>query len=68
VCVACSQLEKVRAAMLDIKRKHITLDQNYLENCELQGGEVQVQNPEEISGYMQKQLNICIRHHQEIKR
>ena len=68
VCVAGSQLEKLRAALLDIRQTHGTS----LHDC---GGDT---NAREAAGennthseqfrHMQKQLNNCIRHHQEIKR
>jgi hypothetical protein len=56
IAVACSQLEKVKAAILDIRQQHITshhgLEDEYhnaIANCE-----------------MQAKINACIRHHQEI--
>ena len=68
VCVACSQLEKLRAALLDIRQTHVTLRQYNLDKCEQSGGEARVQNPQDMSGYVQEQLNNCIHQHQEIKR
>jgi len=68
VCVAGSQLEKLRADLLDIRQTHGTS----LEEC---GGETderetagQKNTHSERFRHMQKQLNNCIRHHQEIKR
>ena len=68
VCVACSQLEKLRAALLDIKQTHGTS----LQYC---GGETderdaagQKNTHSEQFRHMQEQLNNCIRHNQEIKR
>jgi len=68
VCVACTQLEKLRAALLDIRQTHGTS----LQDC---GGETdereaagQKNTQSEQSRHMQEQLNNCIRHHQEIKR
>jgi len=68
VCVACSQLEKLRAALLDIRQTHGTS----LHDC---GGETnereaarQKNSHSEQFRHMQEQLNNCIRHHQEIKR
>jgi hypothetical protein len=68
VCVAEVQLEKLRAALLDIGQTHGTS----LQDC---GGET---DEREAAGqknthsaqfrHMQEQLNNCIRHHQEIKR
>jgi hypothetical protein len=61
VCVACSQLEKLRAALLDIRQTHVTAERD----C---GTEGQARASEELFRHMQKQLNNCIRHHQLIKR
>jgi hypothetical protein len=54
--VACSQFDKVKAAILDIRQQHITphrvQEDEYddaIANCDLQA-----------------KLNACIRHHQEI--
>jgi len=68
VCVAGSQLEKLRAALLDIRQTHGTS----LQDC---GGETdereaagQKNTHSEQFRHMQEQLNNCIRHHQQIKR
>jgi hypothetical protein len=61
VCVACSQLEKLRAGLLDIRQTHVTAERD----CGTQG---HARASEELFRHMQKQLNNCIRHHQEIKR
>jgi hypothetical protein len=68
VCVAGSQLEKLRAALLDIRQTYGTL----LQDC---GGGIdereeagQMNTPTEQFRNMQEQLNNCIRHHQEIVR
>ena len=54
--MACSQFDKLKAAILDIRQQHITRqhEQEYeydgkVANCDLQA-----------------KLNACIRHHQEI--
>jgi hypothetical protein len=56
IAVACSQFEKVEAAILDIKQQHITTHRGLEDeqvhtnaNCDLQ-----------------HKLNACIQHHQEI--
>jgi hypothetical protein len=56
IAVACSQFEKLKAAILDIRDRHITLhhrqedeNDNAIANCDLQA-----------------ELNACIRHHQNI--
>jgi hypothetical protein len=68
VCVAGSQLEKLRAALLDIRQTHGTS----LQDC---GGETdereaagQKNTHSEQFRHMQEQLNNCIRHHQKITR
>jgi hypothetical protein len=67
VCVAGGQLEKLNAALLDIKQTHVTS----LQDC---GGEKDEREaageniPSEQFRHMQEQLNNCIRHHQEINR
>ncbi|KDR19178.1 hypothetical protein L798_06232 [Zootermopsis nevadensis] len=64
VCVACSQLEKLKGALLDIRQTHIILQQD----CGAEtNGEEHPHTPEEVFHRMQKQLNDCIRHHQQIK-
>jgi len=56
IAVACSQFEKVKAAILDIRQQHMTSHHgledehdNAIANCDLQ-----------------VKLNACIRHHQEV--
>jgi len=56
IAVACSQFDKLKAAILDIRQKHIT-------PLHRQENE-QVQTIENC--YLQDKLNACIRHHQEI--
>ncbi|GFG37340.1 hypothetical protein Cfor_08217, partial [Coptotermes formosanus] len=67
VCVACSQLEKLRATLLDIRKTNITWPSCRVERDQHEGGG-QTQATEEQFRHMQKQLNSCILHHQEIKR
>jgi hypothetical protein len=65
VCVACSQLEKLRAALLDIRQTHAMSEQGT-------GGheysDRQTHVSEEVFQLMRKQLNVFIRHHQDTKR
>jgi hypothetical protein len=70
VCVAGSQLEKLRAAILDIRQTHVTSQQDCGAETDRQEGQEQgqVRKSEELFGHMQKQLNGCIRHHQQIIR
>jgi hypothetical protein len=70
VCVACSQLEKLRATILDIRQTHVTSQQD----CEADTDQrekleqEEVWTSEEVFYHMQKQLKNCIRHHQQIIR
>jgi hypothetical protein len=68
VCVACSQLEKLRAALLDIRQTHVTAERDSGTQIDQQEEQGQTRASEELFRHMQKQLNNCIRHHQEIKR
>jgi hypothetical protein len=70
VCVACSQLEKLTAAILDIRQTHVTSEQDCGAETDQQEGQGQGQfrTCDELFGHMQKQLNDCIRHHQQIIR
>jgi hypothetical protein len=65
VCIACSQLQKVRANLLNIRQKHDTSEQDSGAETD-QEEEGKVQTSKEKFCDMQKQLNNCIRHHQEI--
>jgi len=56
IAVACSQFDKINAAILDIRQQHITAQYrqedeqiNTIANCDLQA-----------------KLNACIRHHKDI--
>jgi hypothetical protein len=55
IAVACSQFEKLRAALLDIRQEHVTT------HSEQEDGQV-----DETHRDMQDKLNVCIRHHQKI--
>jgi hypothetical protein len=68
VCVACSQLEKLRAAILDIRQTYVASKQDFGDERDQQEGQGEVRTSEELFGHMQKQLNDCIRHHQQIIR
>jgi len=56
IAVACGQLLKVKAALLDIRQQHIT--SHHVQEDE------QVHATANIN--LQEKLNTCIRHHQEI--
>jgi signal transduction histidine kinase len=68
VCVACSQLEKLREALLDIRQTY----GKSLQYCGGKSDEREATGQKNIHSehfrHMQEQLNNCIRHHQEIKR
>jgi hypothetical protein len=68
ICVACSQLEKLRAAILAIRQTHVTSEQDCGHETDQQEEQGQTHSSEELFHHMQRQLNDCIRHHQEIIR
>jgi hypothetical protein len=68
VCIACSQLEKLRASLLDIRQTHVTAQQDCGTQADQQDAQGQDPASEERFRHMQTQLNNCIRHHQQIKR
>ena len=68
VCVACSQLEQLRQDLLAIRQTAVTSQQTCLAAAEKEEKEEQSRCSEELFRDMQKQLNVCLRHHQEIKR
>jgi len=68
VCVAGSQLEKLRSALLDIRQTHGTSLQECGDETHEWEAAAQKNIHSEQFRHMQKQLNNCIRHHQEIKR
>jgi hypothetical protein len=66
VCIACSQLEKLRANLLDIRQELDTPAQDSGPETDREEEETQVQTSQEVFCRMQEQLNECIRHHQLI--
>jgi hypothetical protein len=66
VCIACSQLEKLRASLLDIRQTHGTTERDWKDETGQEEGHVYASD--EVFHHMQKQLNDCIRHHQQILR
>jgi signal transduction histidine kinase len=68
VCVAGSQLEQLRATLVDIRETHGTSLQNRGRETDEPEAAAQKNTPSEQFRHMQEQLNNCIRHHQEIKR
>ena len=68
VCVACSQLEKLGAALLDIRLTRVTSDQNRGNDSNDPESELQTHKSEQLFRRMRERLEECIRHHQETKR
>jgi hypothetical protein len=67
VCIACGQLQKLRTNLLDIRQTHDTEQQNSVAETD-QEEERQVHTSQQVYCDMQKQLNDCVRHHQQILR
>jgi TolA-binding protein len=67
VSVAGGQLEKFKAALLDIRKTHGTLRQDCGSDTDEREAAGQNTLSEQFR-HMQEQLNNCVRHHQEIKR
>jgi hypothetical protein len=68
VCVAGSQLDKIRAALLDIRQKHSISLQVCTGEIDEREAAGQKNTDSEQFSHMQQQLKNCIRHHQEIMR
>jgi hypothetical protein len=68
MAITCSQLEKLRANLLDIRQKPDTLTQDSGAETDTEEEETQAETSQEMFRWMQKQLNDCIRHHQQIIR
>jgi len=68
VCVPCSQLEQLRQDLLAIRQTVVQSQQTCLSAVEQEEKEDQNHCSEELFCDMQRQLNSCLRHHQEIKR
>jgi len=68
VCVACSQLEKIRLALLDIRQTYATSVQYFGGESDEREAAGQKNTHSEQFRHMQEKLNNCIRHHQGIKR
>ena len=68
VCVACSQLEKLRVALLGIRQTRVASDQKRENERDGPESELQTHYAEQLFQRMREQLDECIRHHQEIKR
>jgi len=68
VYVACGQLEKLRANLLDIRQTYVTSEQHIRAETGQHEEEGQGHASEDMFQHMQKQLKNCIRHHQKIQR
>ncbi|XP_021941235.1 odorant receptor 4-like [Zootermopsis nevadensis] len=71
ICIACSQLEKLRAKLLDIRQKDDVAEEDSGAETDQEEEEEEqglVQTSQRVFLHMQKQLNDCIRHHQQIIR
>ena len=68
VCVACSQCEKLRADLLNIRQTLVITEWQPGDESGQQYSERQTHTIEQAIQHMRKQLNECIRHHQDIKR
>ena len=68
VCVPCSRLEKLGAALHDTRETRVTSDQDRENDSDDPGSELQTHKSEKIFRRMREQLDECIRHHQEIRR
>jgi hypothetical protein len=66
VCIACSQLEKLRTNLLEIRQKLDMLEQDSGAGTDREEEQTQAQTSEEVFRRMQRQINDCIRHHQLI--
>jgi signal transduction histidine kinase len=68
VCVACSQLEKLKLALLNIRQTNFTSEQKCGDEIQQTDFREQPRPSDESFRHMQEQLNNCIRHHQQINR
>jgi hypothetical protein len=68
VTIACSQLEKLTANLLEIRQKADLPELEWRADTDHEEEQGQVYTPQHMFCRMQKQLNDCIRHHQEILR
>jgi len=66
VCIACSQLEKLRARLLAIKQEKGTAKQDSATDCEQKEGKGQIYICQEMFSLMQEQLKECVSLHRLI--
>ncbi|XP_021941929.1 uncharacterized protein LOC110840919 [Zootermopsis nevadensis] len=65
ICIACSQLEKLRASLKNIRQKNDAPEKDSRAKTD-QDEEREAQTSQQVFQHMQKQLNDCVRHHQLI--
>jgi hypothetical protein len=68
IAITCSQLEKLRSNLLDIRQKPETSEQDSGVETDPEVEETQAHTSQEVFRRMQRQLNDCVRHHQQIIR
>jgi len=68
VTIACSQLEKLTASLLDIRQTTDISGQDSRADTEYEEEKGQIYTTQHMFCRMQRKLNDCIRHHQEILR
>ena len=66
VCVACSQLEKLRARLLAVGQKKGTREQDSAADCGQTEENGQIYICREMFSLMQEQLKECVSHHRLI--
>ena len=66
VCIACSQLEKLRARLLAIKQKKGTPAQDSATDCDQTEGNGQTYICQDMFSHMQEQLKECVSLHRLI--
>ena len=66
VCVACSQLEKLRAGLLAIKQKKGIAELDLAANCDQKEGNGKTNICQEESSFLQEQLKECVSLHRLI--
>ena len=66
VCIACSQLEKLRARLLAVGQKKGTPEQDSAADCDQTEGNGQIYVCQEMFSLMQEQLKECVSHHRLI--
>jgi hypothetical protein len=66
--IACIQLNKLRTGLLDILQRQDTSERDSGTETDRKDGKEQVHPSLEVVRAIHKQLNDCIRHHQQILR